>query len=191
MTRIAGAERKGLLRGVYRYAEKQYDRLPEPTVVFGHHKKLLVGYGALESALERSHRVDDKLKAMAELKAAMLAGCEWCLDIGSPIARESGMTDDQLRDLHRHSESEHFSELERLVVDYAVGMTRTPVDVSDELFARLAEHFDEAQLVELTSAIAIENFRARFNWAFDMRPQGFSDGQYCVRPQEAAEAATT
>jgi hypothetical protein len=33
------------------------------------------------------------------------------------------------------------------VLDYAVGMGRTPVDVSDALFAELREHLDEAQLV--------------------------------------------
>jgi hypothetical protein len=69
-------------------------------------------------------------------------------------------------------------------------MSQTPVDVSDELFARLREHLDEAQLVELTSGIAVENYRARFNWAFGLAGQGLSEGAYCLRPEPTAGAAT-
>jgi hypothetical protein len=41
-------------------------------------------------------------------------------------------------------------------------------------------HFDEEQLVELTAAIAWENWRARFNWAFGLGKEGYSEGAYCV-----------
>jgi alkylhydroperoxidase family enzyme len=50
------------------------------------------------------------------------------------------------------------------------------VDVPGELFAQLREHFDDAQLVELTAVIATENFRGRFNWAFGIDSEGFADG---------------
>ena len=64
-------------------------------------------------------------------------------------------------------------------------MSRTPVAVTDELFAALREHFDERQLVELTNVIALENMRARFNSAFDMTPAGFSEGMVCALPRAA------
>jgi alkylhydroperoxidase family enzyme len=56
-------------------------------------------------------------------------------------------------------------------------------EVSDELFAKLREHFDESQMVELTSAIAWENYRARFIQAFDIEAQGFAKGAYCLPPE--------
>ena len=59
-------------------------------------------------------------------------------------------------------------------------MTETPVDVSDELFAQLREHFNEKQLVELTSAIAWKNYRARFNHALGVEAEGFSEGAVCA-----------
>ena len=64
-------------------------------------------------------------------------------------------------------------------MEYAEELCKEPVEVPDELFARLREHFDEAQIVELTAAIAIENFRARFNNALDIAPAGFSEGMFC------------
>ena len=48
---------------------------------------------------------------------------------------------------------------------YAEGMTRTPADVSDTVFAEIQALFSTEQIVELTAAIALENFRARFNCA--------------------------
>jgi alkylhydroperoxidase family enzyme len=62
-------------------------------------------------------------------------------------------------------------------------MAQAPVDVPEELGKRLREHFDEAQLVELASAIAWENYRARFNRVFGVGPAGFSEGAYCVLPE--------
>ena len=59
-----------------------------------------------------------------------------------------------------------FSDLEKLVLRYAVAMTQTPVEVPEDLFQQLQEHFNARQLVELTSAIAWENYRARFDHAF-------------------------
>jgi alkylhydroperoxidase family enzyme len=94
----------------------------------------------------------------------------------------------QLRDLPVYRESPAFSPLEKLVLDYAVAMTKTPVEVPDGLFARLRQHFADAPLVELTAAIAWENYRARFDHAFGIEAQGFSEGAYCPLPERAASA---
>ncbi len=65
-------------------------------------------------------------------------------------------------------------------------MTRTPVEVSDELVAALGKSFDEGQIVELTAQIAWENWRARFNHALEVEAQGFSEGAYCPLPERPA-----
>jgi alkylhydroperoxidase family enzyme len=70
---------------------------------------------------------------------------------------------------------------------YAVAMTGTPVEVPDELFAGLQQHFDPRQLVELTSAIAWENYRARFDHAFGIEAEGFSAGAVCALPARSPE----
>jgi hypothetical protein len=56
-----------------------------------------------------------------------------------------------------------FGSTEKLVLDLAVAMTKTPPVISDELFAKLQERFTTAQLVELATAIANENLKGRFN----------------------------
>ena len=70
-----------------------------------------------------------------------------------------GISDEELLALPRYRSSGLFSALEVTVLDYAVGMTRTPVEVPDALFASLRSQLDDQQLVELTHVIAMENMR--------------------------------
>ncbi len=90
-----------------------------------------------------------------------------------------GLTEAQLLALADFESSTEFSDLDKLVLRYAVAMTETPVEVPDALFAELARPFTPQQLVELTSAIAWENYRARFDHAFGVEAAGFSEGAFC------------
>ncbi len=69
-----------------------------------------------------------------------------------------------------------------MVLSYADAMTQLPVEVPDPLFARLRERFSAAELVELTSAIAWENYRARFDHALGIEAENFSEGAVCALP---------
>jgi alkylhydroperoxidase family enzyme len=93
------------------------------------------------------------------------------------------VTEEQIADLARYRESDAFDTLQKRVLDYAVALTKTPDECTDELVAALRESFDERQLVELTTMIAWENFRARFNRGFDVASQGFSEGAACPLPE--------
>lgn len=170
------------------YTRRRYGRDTEITGAIANSPWNLIGWGAFEFSHERSHKVDERLKALAATKAATIVGCQFCIDIGSAIGREAGVTEEQLRDFHSYHDSPAFSPSERVVMDYAELMTQSQVRVPDEMFARLRTHFDDAQIVELTAAIAIENFRARFNNALDIPSAGFSEGAYCPAPQAAIPA---
>ena len=65
----------------------------------------------------------------------------------------------------------------------AQAVTRLLAGAPDELFDALREHFSEAQLVELTVAIAFANYRAWFNLTFGMRSEGFPEGSLCALPE--------
>ncbi len=196
MTRIAGVSARDagpFVRLGYRFAHRQLRRLTgretdgmiEPLRVFAHLPALLRAYARLEAATARQGRVDERLKTLAELKAATLTHCEYCIDLGSQIARRQGVSDEQLLALPSYRTSSLFSEVDKLVLDYATGMSRTPVDVPDALFAELREHFDEAQLVELTFVIALENLRGRFNLALGIGSADVSEGMVCAVPATA------
>ena len=191
MTRIDGVapgEANPLVRLVYRLSRRRLGRVADPVGVYAHAPRLLIGYGIFEQATAGESRVQERLKVLAETKAAAIVNCEFCCDIASSIAREAGIGERQLLALPRYRESGEFSELECLVLDYATAISRTPTRVGDELFDALREQFDERQLVELTNVIALENMRARFNSAFDMTPAGFSEGMACAIPEPPVPA---
>lgn len=75
-------------------------------------------------------------------------------------------------------ESTCFGERERLALEYAEAMTITGRGVNDALFARLRARYAENEIVELTAAIALENFRSKFNPALGVEGQGF-----CLLPR--------
>jgi 4-carboxymuconolactone decarboxylase len=176
-------------RSIARLTGRQPDRMLEPLELYGHKPWLLLGYGTLEWATAKLHRVDERLRNLAELKAATLTHCEYCIDLGSQVARRSGLSDDLLLALPSYRTCPLFTELEKQVLDYAVGMSRTPVEVSDSLFAALKEHFDDAQIVELTHVIALENLRGRFNLALGVGSAGFSEGMVCAVPASVPQSA--
>lgn len=185
--RIAGVpdNRAGALARIgYAATRREYGVVPEPTRLYAHHPMIATGVGAVEYATLRADRVPPRLKLLGSTKVAALSGCEFCMDIGSMLSAEQGVTEAQLRALPAYATSDEFSELERLVLDLAVGMARTPVAVDDALFDRLREHFDEAQLVELVHELALESYRSRFAWAFGVGAQGFTaEGGFCVRSE--------
>jgi 4-carboxymuconolactone decarboxylase len=61
------------------------------------------------------------------------------------VSRRAGISEQQLADLHMFEESSAFTEREKLVLRYALAMSRTPTEVSEELFQSLREHFDPRQ----------------------------------------------
>jgi alkylhydroperoxidase family enzyme len=87
-----------------------------------------------------------------------------------------------LPELAGYESSDRFSEVEKLVLDYATGMSRSPIQVPDDMFRQLMLNLGEAQLVELTNLIALENYRVRFDWALGLESQGYSEGSYCLAP---------
>jgi AhpD family alkylhydroperoxidase len=170
-------------------AERATERGAEPIELLAHAPELLRGVLAHQHAAAEANRIPTRLKHLAELKAATLTNCEYCIDLGSQISRRAGLSDEVLLALPFYRTSPLFTELEKLVLDYAVAVTRTPVDVSDELFGRLREHFDPAQLVELTHAIALENLYGRFNHALGIGSAGFSEGMVCAVPERVPAPA--
>jgi alkylhydroperoxidase family enzyme len=106
------------------------------------------------------------------------------MDSNSALSRREGASDEKIAALHDYQSSDLFSPAERVALELADAMTATPPNVTDELFARLQEHFDDAQLVELASMIAQENYRSRFNTTFRIESQGM----YCPLPTDAAAA---
>ncbi|OBI89687.1 carboxymuconolactone decarboxylase family protein [Mycobacterium sp. 1245805.9] len=168
LAQMAGLETAGML---------------EPLRIYAHIPQLLNAYGKLEQAESKMDILSPRHRALAELKAATTVGCEYCIDLGSQIARQWGITDEELLAMADYRNASCFSELDKLILEYATAMSRTPVEVTDELFDALRAHFDTPQLVGLTHVINLGNMRARFNIALGIGSAGFSGNRVCALPE--------
>ncbi len=170
------------VRFTYWMTRRRLGRVPAPIGIMAHHRMVLAAVGSFELALERATAVDVGLKELALVKTASLVGCRFCIDLGSALARNHGVSEAKLLALPFHTTSSEFTALERRVLDYAVEMTATPSSPDPALFRALQAELGVPALVELTAAIAWENFRARFNHAVGATEEGYSDTMVCVMP---------
>jgi alkylhydroperoxidase family enzyme len=86
---------------------------------------------------------------------------------------QAGVAEDKIRAVESAAASDLYDEAERAALAYAEAMTVTGRKVDEALFARVRACFDEPQIVELTAAVALENFRSKFNTALGIDAQGF------------------
>ena len=168
--------------GVAQLTGRELERGIEPLELYAHAPGLFAAMRELGTAGGQLTGIDKRTRALAQLKAATMTQCEYCIDVGSLISRQWGLTDEELLALPHYRTSPLFSEVEKLVLEYAVGVSRTPVDVPDDLFDQLQSHFTDAQLVELTHVIAGENMAGRFNAALGVGAAGYSEGLVCAVP---------
>jgi alkylhydroperoxidase family enzyme len=203
MARIEGvskAQAGPVVKLVYRFGpgmmKKMTGRDPrtgngiEPIEIWAHQPRMLVGMGRFNQAVRTGKSVDERIRNLVELKGAQMIGCEYCVDLGSQICRNSGFSDAELLALPRYQSSDLFTDREKAALDYTVAVMRTPVEVTDELFAMLEEHFTTEQIVELTALLTLVNLD-RFNAAFAIGSAGFSEGMVCVPPDKPAAAQLT
>src|SRR5258707_1260168 len=74
----------------------------EPLRMYAHIPRLLSAIGKLEQVESKLDILSPRHRALAELKAATTVRCEYCIDLGSQIARQWGITDEELLALSNH-----------------------------------------------------------------------------------------
>jgi alkylhydroperoxidase family enzyme len=203
MARIQGVQKSqaGLMvKLVYRLGPRMMRKLAgreasignglEPMEIWAHKPKLMMAMGKFNGAIRKPGTLETRVRNLCELKGSAVIGCEFCVDLGSQICRHSGFTDDELLAIPRYRSSELFTEREKVALDYTVAVMRTPVEVTDDLFADLQKHFTTDQIVELTALLTLVNLD-RFNAAFGIGSAGFSEGMVCVPPEKPAAAQLT
>jgi alkylhydroperoxidase family enzyme len=159
-----------------RFSRRRYGVMLDPGAAIGHNMQVGRSYAIFELQVERWRQLDRELKDLAVMAAAAAIGCAWCMDFGYWEATVNhAVPAEKVRETANWRGSKVFSELELLVMEYAEAMTATPPRVTDAMVEALRQHLNEAQLVELTAIIAVENLRSRINSALGLTAQGFKD----------------
>ena len=175
MPRIAPVQNPGpLARIAYRVSRRRFGQVPEPLTVWAHHRRVMLSTIRHEASVEKWKHLDQTCKSLAVLRSAQVIGCPWCIDFGSFLSKDEGVTAQQLRDLHRWRDSDAYTREQRLCIEYAEAASRTPLEVTDELVEQLRAALGEKAVVELAMMVAIENQRSRFNGGLGLVSQGYA-----------------
>ena len=113
--------------------------------------------------------LDGKLRELAYIKTSLINDCAYCADAHKASAIRLGLTEQQIQDIPNYESSSLFSNLEKLVLRYAVELTRN-VKTNDGLLQELKKHLTEEQIVELNLTIGTANLTNRFNVSFATDP---------------------
>jgi AhpD family alkylhydroperoxidase len=155
------------------WTRRSYGQEMEPMLALLHHRKVLTSVARFEMGVAKWSRLDPRLKELASVAVASQIGCSWCMDFGYYVSRTNGMDRAKLEQVVGWRSSMVYTPLERKVLEYAGAMTATPPEVTDEMVEGLRDDLDDAQLIELTEMISVENLRSRTNSALGLTSQGF------------------
>ncbi|MFI7423661.1 carboxymuconolactone decarboxylase family protein [Nonomuraea sp. NPDC049684] len=114
------------------------------------------------------------LLELVRLRASQINGCVYCVDMHSSDAKQAGESDARLHAVAAWREAPFFTPQERAALAFTEAATRLSTDdVTDEVWAQAAAHFDEQQLAALTVAVATINAWNRMGVATRMTPESY------------------
>lgn len=125
--------------------------------------------------VEQSLSLAPSLRFLVKSFVATLNGCSFCIDIAKADAVDHDVALEKYDALDRYQTSDAFSERERAALAYVEEATREKA-VGDETFARLAQHFSDKEIAELTWLNAMENYYNLIN-----RPLNIGSDGLCQR----------
>ena len=114
--------------------------------------------------------VEPRLMHLLKLRASQINGCAYCIDMHVKEALDDGEDPQRVHLLAAWRESPLYNDRERALLAWTEALTLLPqTGAPDADYARLREHFSEAEIVPLTAAIGMINLWNR--WAVGFRSQ--------------------
>lgn len=107
--------------------------------------------------------VDLGLKRLVAHMASTASGCQYCKAHTTVSATRHGVSDEKMAAIYEYSTSPLFSDAERVALDFAMEAASVPNAVTDASYAALAEHWDEAQIVEILGVVCMFGVFNRWN----------------------------
>ncbi|WP_409239222.1 carboxymuconolactone decarboxylase family protein [Streptomyces sp. PA5.6] len=116
--------------------------------------------------------LDPVIFELVKIRASQINHCAFCLDMHSKDALAAGESVERIIQLSAWEESQHFytaKEIAAIELTEAITVL-TDGFVPDEVYAKAAAHFDEAELTQLIAAITVINAWNRFGVSTRMVP---------------------
>ena len=137
---------------------------PNSVLTMQRKPKLVQAFAQLNGAvMDPAGEVDLGFRRLIGHVASKAAGCIYFQAHTLLGAHNFGISEEKLADVWNYATSAHYSERERIALDFALAAASQPNDVTDALFARLRAHWSEGEIVEILGVVAMFGFLNRWN----------------------------
>ncbi len=127
----------------------------------------------------RSSGLEPALLELVKLRASMINGCAYCVDMHTKDARTEGESEQRLYAVSVWHEAPFFTPRERAALAWTDSLTSIGTErVPDEIYNLAREHFSERELVDLTMAVIAINGWNRLAIAFRAQAGTYEPGQF-------------
>lgn len=158
----------GPVKDVYEQMEQAIGIVPNIIKVVGHSSAASQAMGSILGHYFGELSIDVKTREIAYLTVARLNGCAYCQGHHVPLAKQSGLSDEQIEHLSADScDKGGFSDAEQAVIRFA-DETTSQVKASQEAFDALKSHFSEQEIVDIGFVVATGNFIQRIGKNFEI-----------------------
>lgn len=107
--------------------------------------------------------VDLGLKRLVAHMASYAAGCQYCRAHTTVSATRHGIADEKMAAIYEYRTNPLFDARERVALDFALDAASVPNGVTDESYARLAEHWTDEEIVEILGVVCMFGVFNRWN----------------------------
>jgi uncharacterized peroxidase-related enzyme len=137
---------------------------PNSVLTMQRKPRLVQAFAQLNAAvMDPTGEVDLGFRRLIGHVVSQVAGCRYCQAHTLLGAKNFGVGDEKLADIWAYAGSPHYSERERLALDFALAASSQPNAVTDAQFAELQQHWSDEQIVEIMGVVAMFAFLNRWN----------------------------
>lgn len=143
--------------------EKILGFVPNSNLIMARRPEILKNFQALATAIFAAPGIPPDLKVMIGHIASRAAGCSYCMAHTGHMVEMRGVSPEKLDAIWNYERDDLFTPGERAALLVAQGASMVPNTVTDADFEELKRHWDEDQVVEIISVIALYGFLNRWN----------------------------
>jgi uncharacterized peroxidase-related enzyme len=157
-------------REVFENYQKERGNVPNMFRTAAYRPEILRTMIAHFRAVMESGTVGIKLKELVAVRTSQINQCDYCVASHAQVAQRFGWKENQLADLANFRTRDDFNPREKAALELAERESQDSHNIDDPFWARLREHFEEGEIIELVATIGLFNYFARFNNALRLDP---------------------
>ena len=140
--------------------------VPNAHLAMAERPELLIAFSSLARTIFQTQGVDMQTKQLIALASSLSSGCKYCQAHTSHGAERAGTKEEKIAEILNYSESDHYSDEERAVLDLAFASGRAPNESNAAHFNELKKYFSDDQIIDIVSVISMFGFLNRWNDTF-------------------------